>query len=163
MVRTSIGDIFAAKISDEEKKYFQYVANDPLQLNSDVIRAFRETYDLDASPDIPDIVRGEIDFFAHCVVNLGIKMNLWEKIGKSRDIGRTEVLFRDTDDFGHKLGEPPVKVSSRWYVWRIHDQATGRVGKLEAIEEPSFYGLVYNPYSIMKLLQGDKNPANYPD
>ena len=38
---TKLGDIFCVKIDENNKKYFQYIANDLTQLNSDVIRAFK--------------------------------------------------------------------------------------------------------------------------
>ena len=39
-VTTKIGDIFSVNINETEKKYFQLIAFDQTQLNSDVIRAF---------------------------------------------------------------------------------------------------------------------------
>jgi hypothetical protein len=38
---STIGDVFSVPLGDGHKKYFQYVANDVTQLNSDVIRAFK--------------------------------------------------------------------------------------------------------------------------
>jgi hypothetical protein len=38
------GDVFEVKLSSRAKKYFQYVANDPWMLSSDVVRAFKKTY-----------------------------------------------------------------------------------------------------------------------
>ena len=40
-VYTKIGDVFCANLGDY-KKYFQLVAYDQTQLNSDVIRAFKK-------------------------------------------------------------------------------------------------------------------------
>lgn len=41
-VLTKIGDVFEVKIDETSKKYFQYIANDMTQLNSDVIRGFKK-------------------------------------------------------------------------------------------------------------------------
>ncbi|CAN5467527.1 hypothetical protein BH09BAC6_BH09BAC6_07690 [soil metagenome] len=42
-VNTKTGDVFSVKLNNS-KKYFQYIANDSTQLNSDVIRGFRKIY-----------------------------------------------------------------------------------------------------------------------
>lgn len=44
MVRvvTKVGDVFSVKLDNEMKKYFQLIAFDLTQLNSDVIRAFKK-------------------------------------------------------------------------------------------------------------------------
>ncbi len=46
MVRvvTKVGDVFSVKLDNEVKKYFQLIAFDLTQLNSDVIRAFKKVY-----------------------------------------------------------------------------------------------------------------------
>jgi len=68
-------------------------------LNSSVIRAFREKYPLGSSLDFNDIINGEIEFYAHTSLRLGVKMGLWEKAGNSPDTGPTgHILFRDDED-----------------------------------------------------------------
>lgn len=163
-VYTKKGDVFSVKIDDKYKKYFQYIANDLTQLNSDVIRAFKQSYPLDSTPEISQVVAGEIDFYAHCVVKFGVKMYLWEKSGSSKDMGQVEnILFRCTNDYGHKLGDEPIRISHKWYIWNIGDEQFTRVGKLQGENRKAFIGLVYNPFGIMELLKGNKNPINYPD
>jgi len=73
---TKIGDVFSVKIDDSSKKYFQYIISDLTQLNSDVIRAFKKVYPINTNPDLSEIVNGEVEFYAHCVTKLGLKMNL---------------------------------------------------------------------------------------
>ncbi|WP_223255422.1 hypothetical protein [Flavobacterium sp. LM4] len=55
---TKIGDIFSVKISENSKKCFQLIALDLTQLNSDVIRAFKNEYPINSSPDVLEIVNG---------------------------------------------------------------------------------------------------------
>ena len=103
MVRvvTKVGDVFSVKLDNEVKKYFQLIAFDLTQLNSDVIRAFKKVYPIHATPTLLDIVNDDVDFYAHCVTKFGIKMNLWDKVGNISDVGGTStILFRDTDDYG---------------------------------------------------------------
>ena len=44
----------SVKIDENRKKYFQYIANDLTQLNSDVIRAFRKEYSASDNPELSD-------------------------------------------------------------------------------------------------------------
>ena len=161
---TIIGDIFSVELEGGKKKYFQYVGNDQTQLNSDVIRAFKRIYSLDAKPDISEIVSDDIDFYAHCVTKFGIKMKLWEKVGNTADVGHlNQVLFRESQDYGRKPGEAPVLLSHDWYVWRANDSDFTKVGQLKGENTKAYVGLVFNPYGIVELLKGNKYPINYPE
>jgi len=163
-IYTKKGDIFSAKIDENNKKYFQYITNDMRQLNSDVIRVFKTIYPIDAKPDLSEVVKDEIDFVSHCVINLGIKMNYWTKEGKAEDIGDfTNIIFRNTTNFGRHINEEPIKISDTWYVWRIGDERTVRVGRLENENRNSYIGLVFPPMGIIELLKGNKFPMLYPD
>jgi len=159
-----IGDVFSVKIDDNSKKYFQYVVSDLTQLNSDVIRAFKKVYPINSNPDLSEVVNNEVDFYAHCVTKLGLKMNLWEKVGNTTEIGNTtQILFKDTNDYGSKVGEEPIRISRNWYVWRVNDKDFTRVGKLEGENRKAYTGIVMNPLGIIELLKGNKYPINYPD
>jgi len=163
-VNTKIGDVFSAKIGNNKKRYFQLVAFDMTQLNSDVIRAFKELYPIGSNPDLFEIINGEVDFYAHCVTKLGIKMNIWEKTGNIKEVGDTsKILFRGTSDYGSGMGEEPIKNSNNWYVWRINDEDFTQIGKLKGENREAFIGLVINPLGIIELLKGKKYPVNYPD
>ena len=107
MVRvvTKVGDVFSVKLDNEVKKYFQLIAFDLTQLNSDVIRAFKKVYAIHATPTLLNIVNDDVDFYAHCVTKFGIRMHLWDKVGNISDVGGTStILFRDTDDYGVMVG-----------------------------------------------------------
>ena len=75
---TRIGDVFSVKIDEGNKKYFQLIAFDLTQLNSDVVRAFKQVYPMSANPALSEIVKGHVEFYAHCVTKVGLKMNFWE-------------------------------------------------------------------------------------
>ena len=163
-INTKVGDVFSAKIDDRSKKYFQYIANDHTQLNSDVIRAFKKVYPSDANPELTEIVKDEVEFYAHCVTKLGLKMSYWEKVGNASETGYTRnILFRDTNDYGSKVGEEPIKISNKWYIWRINDKNFTNVGKLEGESQKAFIGIVMNPLGIIELIKGNKYPVNYPE
>lgn len=163
-VTTKIGDIFSVQINEECRKYFQLVARDLTQLNSDVIRAFSKVYSNKANPELNEIVKEKPEFYAHCVTKLGLKMGYWQKVGNVAEIGVTNnILFRDTNDYGTIKGGKPVSISNQWYIWHINDKNFTRVGKLEGENRNSYIGIVINPLGIIKLLKGEKYPINYPD
>lgn len=160
-VVTKIGDVFCVKLDDRNKQFFQYVANDLSQLNSDVIRAFIKIYPIDKNPDLSEVIKDEIAFYAHCVTSLGIKLGVWEKAGKAAIEGKLDVLFRDTNDCGHKLGDEPVKVSDKWYVWKINEKFE-RVGKLEGENIKAEIGVIVNPFDIVHRMRTGEYGFVYP-
>ena len=111
MVR--IGDIFEAGFGDGKKKYFQVIASDPAQLNSDVIRVFSTAYSIESKLEREEIVQEPVEFYAHCIVKWGVKFGLWVKVGHSINTGTLDhILFRSTNDFGRAVGEAPVLISA---------------------------------------------------
>ena len=158
---TKIGDVFSAQLGEKTKKYFQYVANDLTQLNSDVIRAFKKTYSLEENTDLSVLVNDEVDFYAHCVTKWGIKLGYWEKVGNVADVGRVNVLFRNTSDWGPKAGEQ-VKVSHRWWIWKIN-QEHKYVGKLEGENQKAEIGIVISPDSIVHRIKTGRYDFVYPE
>jgi hypothetical protein len=161
--KTKIGDIFSVTLDSNSKKFFQYVANDLIQLNSDVIRVFKKTYSIAANPDTSEIVKDEVDFYAHCVLKWGVKLGMWKKVGSIAEIGNLEVLFRDTNDYGRKIDELPTKISDKWYVWRIGDTNFTRVGKLQGVNKKAEIGIVVAPQNIAHRMQTGDYLFSYPE
>ncbi|GAB6870734.1 hypothetical protein JCM16496A_31390 [Bacteroides rodentium JCM 16496] len=153
-IRTKIGDVFCVKLSDKEKRYFQLVAYDLTQLNSDVIRVFKRVYDVDANPPLSEIIKDDVDFYAHCVTKFGPKLSLWDKVGYISDVGDTRhILFRDTSDMTERPEDKPVEISHNWYVWHINDEKFTYVGKLKGANRKADIGLVMSPYEIVHRLK----------
>lgn len=160
--KTKVGDVFEVKLNGS-KKFFQYIANDLTQLNSDVIRAFKKKYSLDNNPELSEIIKDEVDFYAHCVVKLGLKINVWERVGNVENIGSLDlVLFRDTNDYGCKIGESLIQISSNWYVWKINDSKFTKIGVLEGLNRKAELGIVVNPYDIKDRMITGKYSFIYP-
>ena len=156
-----MGDIFVVKMEDCQK-YFQYIADDMTMLNSRVIRSFTTKYPLDSTPDFKEIVKGEVEFYAHTSIKLGIKLGLWNKVGNNPDTGSTEhILFRSTKDFGHDPGEEPVEISSRWEVWRINEEFR-YVGKLQGENRNAEIGEVKAPAGILHRIKTGEYYGKYP-
>lgn len=162
-VITKIGDIFSVPINEKEKRYMQLIAFDLTQLNSDVVRVFKKVYSIDAQPSSDEIINDEIFFYAHCVTKFGVKLNLWEKVDKNLNVGNIKIpVFKSTNDYGHKQGEEPIRISYDWYIWHINDDRI-RVGKLEGENRKAEIGLVVNPYDIVERAKTGKYGFFYPD
>jgi hypothetical protein len=154
---TKIGDVFSVKIDGSNKKYFQYIVSDLTQLNSDVIRAFKNVYPINANPELTEIVQCEVEFYAHCVTKLGVKMGYWEKVGNIANVGNfKEVLFRSSGD------NPQTKISQNWWVWKINEEQK-LVGKLESENKKSEIGSVIPPDSIVHRIQTGEYDFVYPE
>jgi hypothetical protein len=161
-VSTKIGDVFSVKIDEKTKKYFQLIAFDLTQLNSDVIRGFKRTYAIGDTPDLAEVINDEVVFYAHFVTKIGVKMKIWEKVGNVNDVGKLDdILFRGSNDYGSKPGQNFV--SENWYVWKINDERFTKVGKLTGAYQNAFIGIVFDPLSIVELFKGSKCPLYYPD
>ncbi len=138
-------------------RFFQYVADDATQLNSHVVRVFREMYDLNEPIGACSITDGEIDFHAHVLIGVGLKQHLWRKIGHAQSPDNLDVLFRDTNDYGN----PEIKVSRNWYVWKIN-RPFHKVGALEAQYKEAEIGVVVPPDSLIYRMRNGKYDFVYP-
>jgi hypothetical protein len=158
-VHTKIGDVFSVNIDERNKKYFQLIAFDLTQLNSDVIRGFKALYPINANLELSEITQGEVAFYAHCVTKFGVKMNLWEKAGNIIEVGKIEhILFRDSGDYGN----PQIQISQDWWVWRINDKGFTKIGKLEGENREAEIGIIVNPYDIVDRIKTGKYNFVYP-
>lgn len=153
---TKIGDIFVVKLDNDKKKYFQLIAFDLTQLNSDVIRSFKKVYPLEADIDLLEIVNGEVEFYAHCVTKFGLKINLWEKVGNIRELGNINILFRSSGD------HPKIDISNNWWVWKVNEPQQ-YVGKLEGENVYAEIGSIIPPDSIIHRIKMGKYDFVYPD
>ena len=141
-VITKIGDVFVALIDNTYKVYFQYIVNDLEQLNSDVIRVFKKRYSKGEQPSLLEIIKGEIDFYAHCVTNFGIKQGYWEKIGNIKELGDfSQVLFCSKKEW-------PNKDIDEWYIWQINKKRK-YVGSLKNNKKKIYIGLIFVPQNII--------------
>ena len=163
-MKTKIGDIFSITLDSGKKKYFQYIANDLTQLNSDVIRVFRKEYPKDKIPDFSELLAGYVDFHAHTMINIGVKQHYYKQEGSSVIYAATQdILFRDTNDYGNKVGEEPIKFSENWFVWKINDKSFTKVAKLEGENRKAEIGIVIPPFAVVERIKTGKYNFVYPD
>ncbi len=118
---TRIGNVFCAEIDNECKRFFQYVANDLEELNSSVIRVFKTKYPMDYKPNIEEIVKDEVEFYAHTILKFGIVFNAWYKVGTSKNIGDEykEALFGDISPIIYQ--KPDINPAEIWVISKINN------------------------------------------
>ncbi len=155
--RTRIGDIFCVKIDGKRVRYFQYVADDLTQLNSQVIRVFKKSFRIAERLDWRQLVNGEVEFYAHVFLKIGSKLRYWEKIANVPEIGKMEVLFRNSEDYGN----PNIKISENWHVWKINEPFV-KVGRLGGGNRRAEIGVVIAPDSIVHRMKVGDYDFVYP-
>ncbi|HQR71317.1 MAG TPA: hypothetical protein PLE54_11975 [Burkholderiaceae bacterium] len=156
--KLAIGDVFEVQLDPGNVRFFQYLADDATQLGSQVVRVFRETYRAGEPFDAQRVTAGEVDFYAHVFVRNGLKQGLWRKVGHSRPPTASNVLFRDSDDYG----KPAIKVSKNWYVWRVNCPFEV-VGVLAPKHQRAEVGVVVPPDSLIYRMRNGNYDFVYPD
>jgi hypothetical protein len=144
-----IGDLYVVKIDDTSKKYFQYIADDINQLNSNVIRAFNTAYPLEEEPNLSEVIQQDVAFYSHCFIRVGLKFDFWDKAGNVPEIGNLDhILFRRSSDYG----DPKVDISYKWWVWKINERSQ-YVGELKGEARKAEDGVVMDPLSIVHRMR----------
>ena len=155
--KLSIGDIFEVQLEANMKQYLQIIARDTSQLNSEVIRSFKKKYPKEDNPPINEIVKGVVDFYAHCYIKWGLKQALWKKIGHSDEVGPLNIYFKDSNDYG----DPNILVSDDWWIWRINEDHM-RIGKLTEKYKNAEIGVVVPANSIIHRMKTGFYDFKYP-
>lgn len=153
---TRIGEIFSVILDNGNLRFFQYIANDLSCLNSSVIRVFKKEYPKEYELKPEEVVLGEVDFYAHTILRWGIADGCWQKVGKCKDVGDTEIiLFRKvkTDAIDHK--------ERIWEVWYINKEWF-TIGKLtEEFKSKSDIGVVFPYPHIISRIKVGVYPGTY--
>jgi hypothetical protein len=155
--KTKIGDVFRLIQSDGQARYFQYVANDLAQLNSDVIRVFEERYAADCDIDIADVVKGRVSHYTHCIPRLGLKLGYWTFVGNTSAVGPPSATFRISGDDGN----PQVTFSEDWWVWTLGGEMR-RIGRLTDEFREAVIGVVLPPDCVAHRIEYNEDKFKYP-
>jgi len=159
--RINAGSVFVASLGNGKKKYFQFICLDITQLNSEVIRVFEGEYPAEALPDLDTIISAKVEFYSHIFIRLGAKLDLWDKVGNTEVPNSVPVWFRTADDYGRKVGEPPIMVSNRWWVWKVGKERKF-VGRLPNEYKSAEIGLVFPPDEIIERMKTGRYSIEYP-
>lgn len=163
---TKIGNVFSMKLPDGMKGHLQYVAIDTTNMSSTVIRVFKKRYALNETPSIDEIVHGEVAFYAHTILRVGIEDGVWEKIGKSDFIDSEqteEVIFAsDLKEF-LSIRVTPWETPKRWRTWRISQKDKQYDTLPEEIINKIEIGMIFNYKNILDRLERGYYPVGYPE
>ena len=108
----TIGSILCIEIEGQYKRFFQYIARDVYMFGAPVIRVFKTCYSMDYEPFVEDILKDDIDFYAHCLIKIWEQSGLWYKVGNSKNIGDiSNIDFVMSNDLKIK--------PRRWWTWKI--------------------------------------------
>lgn len=152
------GDVFEVPLKNDTKGYFQFIMLDSTQLNSEVVKAFRKRYAVNDVPNLKEVVKDEVQFYAHVIIKFGVKMNLWKKVGNVPLEATIEVpYFRGSNDYGN----PEVRVSKSWYVWKANEDFV-QVGELEGEHANYDIGSVLAAPEIPEIMNTGKSSYFYP-
>ena len=156
--RYKIGDIFEVPLINSRKAYVQYIGEDSTMLNSDVIRVFSRRYPITDKLEIFDIVRDEVEFYAHThSMQLGVDEKLWYMVGNSDDTGDIKApLFRSA------VGLERPEISKDWQVWHPNEPMQ-YVGELKGENTKADIGSSLPPEWIVKRIETGKYHFKYPD
>lgn len=156
-VYTTIGDIFRVNIGIYSY-FFQFIARDRTGLGTDVIRVFRDKYGERDNPTISDIITGDVDFYSHTFVSLGVKRGLWEKYGHDKRCGTMNILFRCS--LTSKSDKEGYFISTNWIVWKLNGELL-YPGILPEEYYNSFDGTTFQPERIVYRIEHGKYPYKY--
>lgn len=155
---TKQGDIFEVPLENNKKGYFQYILVDTTQLSSSVIRVFKKHYSKEETVDLEDVVKEEVSFYAHAILKVGIKMNLWQKVGNMQVEEDIEApYFRCSADYGN----PEIKISNDWYIWKVNEKFED-VDKLNETQKKYDIGVVIAATEIPERMNTGKYSYFYP-
>ena len=156
--KPDLGDLFEVRMDPSTSRFFQYVADDATQLNSHVVRVFKDLYHASQPPDPRRIASGEVDFYAHVFLGIGVKQKVWRNVGHDQPPAAVDVLFRDTSDYG----DPRIRISRNWHVWRINGPFE-KVGDLRPHHEGAEVGVVVPPDSLVHRMRAGRYDFVYPE
>ena len=136
------------------KRYFQLVALDMTNLNSDVIAVFQPV-DLPntLSPEerIQQILQTKVEFFTHTMVPLGVKQGVWSKIGTATPVSFKDALFKDIfykDGLLPDVEPYEADHYHSWVIWHVGGEQRKIGAKVERYPQAEL-GHVYPPEDII--------------
>ncbi len=153
------GEVFSLISDLGLKHYFQMIAKDATAYGSEVIRIFKNTYPRDATPSTTEIVDGAVECYMHTMVSWGLYLGLWTRSGIDSNIGRIDIPFRRSKDYG-RFSLFEKRVSNNWEVWTMN-QPKQLVGTLPEAFYSADIGDIASPYMVSRRINGGCFPSEW--
>lgn len=149
-----LGDVYCVEC-DKYKRYFQYFAKDETNMKSPVIRVFEKKYGLEENPNVEEIVKDDVDFYAHTYfISVGVENNYWYKYSKSKNLGSQEdIVFKMYFYPSPKY----ATISHEWYIWKLNQKRIF-IGDLPRKYRKCTVGYIYSALTIYGKIKTGKWP-----
>lgn len=146
-----IGDVFCVEIDNEYKCFFQYIAQDELQLGGQVIRVFKTHYPMDYVPICEELIKDEVQFYSHTFIRPCMDLGFWYKVGTTKNIGNIRTPY--FCDPWRNIKEHASR-ASHFSVWRIGDNRKVILGSMSIDEYNKYsYGAILPPGDIINKIR----------
>jgi hypothetical protein len=155
--KLKIGDIFIVDLGNNQIRYFQYISNDETQLNSNVIRVFKENYNNCIPHILKEVTNGKVDFYAHCVIDWGIKLGYWMWVENLKYEGDDSGIY-----FKSCSNDLKSNKSFNWWIWKINEPQIF-VGDLIKDFKEYEIGSIIPPDSIVHKIKKGNFDFFYPE
>lgn len=164
-IMSKVGELYKID-SLEPARYFQFVAIDKTQLNSDAIAVFEYQgnipIDTKGNANLELLAHSNVDFYTHTTVKAGEEKNLWAKIGEASLVNYSDALFKrvalkDDDLF---LESHEVSSYKNWFIWKINEEGKN-VTDIKKYSK-SWRGEIFPPEDIIyRIKKGIYNGTPY--
>ena len=151
----AIGDVYSVDV-DGVLHYFQHVANDRTQLNSDVIRVFKK-FNFNTQPSMEEIAACKADFYAHVILPIGVKRGVWVKVGKAKVRMPVDPIFRQSGNEGNYSRD----ASKNWFIWSLN-KPMQKVSKISKELKKIDIGSVVRPNDVVERIRSGEYDFVYP-
>lgn len=160
------GEIYATE-SLTVPRYFQLVDYDATQLTSDVIAVFNSSEELDfntknkKSESVDELMRGDIEFFAHTTVTAGVRRGLWRRVASGEPVDYANALFKDVS---YPENGPPETESyeadsyDEWVVWHVNGPRK-KIGSKIGDYPTAELGHIFPPEDIIYRIDHGRYPG----
>ncbi len=117
------GDIYEVPLGNGMKTFLQFVYSDEHNLGGHLVRIFDYEIDEKQNVNIENLYKCRIRFFEYTVVDLGVELGFWYKIGNMKiEDNFEEPLFKYCGD------HQDVEKSYNWYL--VKGDKTTKIGEL---------------------------------
>ena len=155
------GDLYCIEMKGEYKLFFHYLGNDRSCMGGAVIRVFSKRYDMDYVPDVKEIIKGDVMFYAHAFISDGIEAGVWYKVGNSKDLcldKLSEVWFGKTLESIHIPADPPFDIVDidrlrYWQLWKYNEPIVETDGEYPEEGLKLYSGLTYSYSRILEYAE----------
>jgi hypothetical protein len=166
---TKVGFVYKTKKTSAGVRYLQLVAIDRANLSSDVIVVFKPK-DI-KSDDLEEITSRPIEFYTHTTVSAGVRLGMWEKVGKAevkidpkalsfgyyRDQWHINLMKKVAKSNGSERLYPPFE-KPYWDIWDLTEEKYSSFGWKDGLRAEMQYGGIAPPTIVIKTIEGKYTP-----